>query len=72
MDGAVRFGLMLPNTCAHLSMPACRSPIKRKPVRGALMRYQDRTVEVLGDARGQRVMIRSFHADGVEGRTAVK
>jgi hypothetical protein len=45
---------------------------KRKPTRGALARYQDRIVEVLGEARGQRVMIRSIHADGVERRTAVK
>ena len=45
---------------------------KRKPVRGALARYQDRIVEVLGEARGQRVMIRSTHADGTERRTAVK
>ena len=36
------------------------------------MRYQDRIAEVLGEARGQRVMIRSIHADGVERRTAVK
>jgi hypothetical protein len=45
---------------------------KRRPKRGALARYQDRIVEVLGEARGQRVMIRSIHADGVERRTAVK
>ncbi|WP_207000447.1 hypothetical protein [Trinickia mobilis] len=45
---------------------------KSKPVRGALARYQDRIVEVLGEARGQRVMIRSIHADGVERCTAVK
>jgi hypothetical protein len=36
------------------------------------VRYQDRIAEVLGDARGERVMIRSVHADGVERRTAVK
>jgi hypothetical protein len=29
-------------------------------------------VEVLGAARGQRVMIRSIHTDGVERCTAVK
>jgi len=28
--------------------------------------------EVLGEARGERVMIRSLHADGVERRSAVK
>jgi hypothetical protein len=49
-----------------------RARSKRKPLRGALMRYQDRIAEVLGEARGQRVMIRSIHADGVERRTAVK
>jgi hypothetical protein len=41
-------------------------------MRGSLVRYQDRIAEVLGDARGQRVMIRSIHADGRERRTAVK
>jgi hypothetical protein len=45
--------------------------MKRKPRRGALARYQDR-IEVLGEARGQRVMIRSIHPDGIERRTAVK
>ena len=37
-----------------------------------LMMYQERIVEVLGEARGERVMIRSVHADGVERRSAVK
>jgi len=46
--------------------------MKRKPRRGALARSQDRIVEVLGEARGQRVMIRSIHPDGIERRTAVK
>jgi hypothetical protein len=46
--------------------------ITRKPSRGTLARYQDRIVEILGEARGQRVMIRSIHADGSERRTAVK
>ncbi len=36
------------------------------------MRYQDRIAEVMGEARGQRVMIRSIHPDGQERRTAVK
>ncbi|MDR5784484.1 hypothetical protein [Caballeronia sp. LZ043] len=36
------------------------------------MRYEDRIVEVLGEARGRRIMIRSIHADGTERRTAVK
>jgi hypothetical protein len=48
------------------------SHIKRKPVRGTLARYRERIVEVMGEARGQRVMIRSVHPDGVERRTAVK
>jgi hypothetical protein len=42
------------------------------PKRGALVRYGDRIAEVLGGARGDRVMIRSLHADGVERRSAVK
>ncbi|SAL58617.1 hypothetical protein AWB73_06515 [Caballeronia turbans] len=46
--------------------------MKRKPPRGTLMRYEDRIVEVLGEARGQRIMIRSIHADGTERLTAVK
>jgi hypothetical protein len=46
--------------------------MKRKPTRGTLARYRDRIVEVLGEARGQRIMIRSIHADGSERLTAVK
>ncbi|BBU32670.1 hypothetical protein BTHE68_64040 (plasmid) [Burkholderia sp. THE68] len=55
-------------------MPAVspRKSRKRKPSRGSLARYRNRIVEVLGEARGQRVMIRSIHDDGVERRTAVK
>ncbi|KDR24874.1 hypothetical protein BG60_33630 [Caballeronia zhejiangensis] len=58
-------------------MPMSRSsttnrPTTCKPPRGTLARYRERIVEVLGEARGQRVMIRSVHADGAEGRTAVK
>ena len=49
-----------------------RRHIKRKPMRGTLVRYRDRVAEVLGEARGQRVMVRSIHADGRERRTAVK
>ncbi|CAL8481435.1 hypothetical protein [Caballeronia sp. S22] len=49
-----------------------RNRIKRKPPRGTLVRYEDRIVEVLGEARGQRIMIRSIHADGSERLTAVK
>jgi hypothetical protein len=41
-------------------------PLKTRPKRGALVRYGDRIAEVLGEARGERVMIRSLHADGVE------
>jgi hypothetical protein len=63
---------MSPNKPPLISMRTRRSQIKRKPVRGTLVRYQDRIAEVLGDARGERVMIRSVHADGVERRTAVK
>ncbi|SAL85798.1 hypothetical protein AWB67_07037 [Caballeronia terrestris] len=55
-------------------MPAStrRTKLKRKPARGTLVRYQDRIAEVMGEARGQRVMIRSIHPDGQERRTAVK
>jgi hypothetical protein len=48
----------------------CGSPVfnAREPVA-----IRDRfLVEVLGEARGQRVMIRSVHVDGTERRTAVK
>lgn len=48
------------------------SRTKRKPSRGTLARYQDRIVEISGEARGQRVMIRSIHPDGRERLTAVK
>jgi len=41
-------------------------------MRGALVRYDNRIAEVSGDARGERVMIRSLHADGIERRSAVK
>ena len=37
-----------------------------------LVRYGDRTAEVLGEARDQRVMIKSIHRNGVERRSAVK
>jgi hypothetical protein len=53
-------------------MSISRPYIKRWAVRGTLARYRDRIVEVMGEARGQRVMIRSVHSDGVERRTAVK
>jgi hypothetical protein len=36
------------------------------------VRYGDRIAEVLGEAPGQRVMIKSIHRDGVERRSAVK
>ncbi|WP_250517876.1 hypothetical protein [Caballeronia sp. INDeC2] len=49
-----------------------RTKLKRKPARGTLVRCEDRIAEVLGEARGQRVMIRSIHPDGRERRTAVK
>jgi hypothetical protein len=52
------------NRC-HVLMSAVstRRSIKRKPLRGTLARYRNRIVEVLGEARGQRVMIRSIHDD---------
>jgi len=46
--------------------------LKARPKRGALVRYGDQIAEVLGEARGERVMIRSLHADGIERRSAVK
>ena len=49
-----------------------RLSLKTRPKRGALVRYGDGIAEVLGEARGERVMIRSLHADGVERRSAVK
>ncbi|TCK33789.1 hypothetical protein B0G84_8110 [Paraburkholderia sp. BL8N3] len=52
--------------------PPLRVCTKRKPVRGTLAKYEECIVEVLGAARGQRVMIRSIHPDGIERRTAVK
>jgi hypothetical protein len=55
-----------------MSAVSPRKNRKRKPLRGTLARYRNRIVEVLGEARGQRVMIRSIHDDGVERRTAVK
>jgi len=64
-----------PHARVDILMPSSstgRSRIKRKPPRGTLVRYEDRIVEVLGEARGRRIMIRSIHADGTERRTAVK
>jgi hypothetical protein len=49
-----------------------RNIMRRKPPRGTIARYGDRIVEVLGEARGKRVMIRSIHPDGSERLTAVK
>ena len=49
-----------------------RAVLKARPQRGALVRYGDRFAQVLGEARGERVMIRSLHADGVERRSTVK
>ena len=49
-----------------------RPSIHRRPARGTLVRYGDRIAEVLGEAVGQRVMIKSIHRDGVEWRSAVK
>jgi hypothetical protein len=45
---------------------------QRRPVRGTLVVFGERVAEVLGEARGGRVMIKSIHADGVERRSAVK
>ncbi|GAB5098053.1 hypothetical protein [Caballeronia sp. HLA56] len=46
--------------------------MRRKLPRGTIARYGDRIVEVLGEARGQRVMIISIHPDGSERLSAVK
>lgn len=63
-----------PHARVDILMPSStgRSRIKRKPPRGTLVRYEDRIVEVLGEARGRWIMIRSIHAEGTERRTAVK
>jgi hypothetical protein len=55
-----------------MSAVSTRRSTKRKPLRGTLARYRNRIVEVMGEARGQRVMIRSIHDDGIERRSAVK
>jgi hypothetical protein len=67
-------GIMRSSHLHDLLMPSSsgRSLLKRKPPRGTIARYRDRIVEVLGAARGQRVMIRSIHPDGAERVTAVK
>jgi hypothetical protein len=41
-----------------------RPLMKARPKRGALVHYGDRIAEVMGEAQGERVMIRSLHADG--------
>jgi hypothetical protein len=51
---------------------SARVLLKVRPKRGALVRYGDRIVEALSEARTERVMIPSLHADGVERRSAVK
>jgi hypothetical protein len=53
-------------------MKHTRPHLRRRPARGTLVRYGDRIAEVLGEARGQRVMIKSIHRDGVARRSAVK
>ena len=53
------------SSCARLLL-------KTRPKRGELVLYGDRIAEVPGEARGERVMIRSLHGDGVERRSAVK
>jgi len=49
-----------------------RPTTRCRPARGTLVRNGDRIAEVLGEARGQRVMIKSIHRDGVERCSAVK
>ena len=63
---------MNPAVVRVLKRLSSRAVLKVRPKRGALVRYGDRIAEVLGEARGERVMIRSLHADGVERRSAVK
>ncbi|GAB5101348.1 hypothetical protein YK56LOC_70650 [Caballeronia sp. HLA56] len=55
-----------------MTSPAKRNLMRRKPPRSTIARYGDRIVEVLGEARGRRVMIRSIHPDGSERLSAVK
>ena len=68
--GAIVHFSAMPRTKRVISR--ARLLLKTRPKRGALVRYGDRIAEVLGEARGERVMIRSLHADGVERRSAVK
>ncbi|MGF6935253.1 hypothetical protein OKW41_004780 [Paraburkholderia sp. UCT70] len=42
------------------------------PPIGALMRYGERTVRVIAEASGQRVIIESVHEDGSTFRSTVK
>jgi hypothetical protein len=49
-----------------------RPKLRHRPARGTLVRYGDRIAEVLGEARGQRVKIKSIHRDGVERRSSGK
>ena len=56
----------------HSDMNKNIAHFKRQPPRGALVRYDERVAEVLGGARGNRVMIRSIHADGTTRISAVK
>jgi hypothetical protein len=43
-----------------------------RPERGTLMRYGDCIAEMLREARGKCVTIRSLHVDGVERRSAAE
>jgi len=55
-----------------MPMKHTRPGIRRRPARGTLVQYGDRIAEVLGEAHGKRVMIKSIHRDGVERRSTVK
>lgn len=41
---------------ANRVSPRARLMLKARPARGALVRYGDRIAQVLGEARGERVM----------------
>jgi hypothetical protein len=60
------------NTALGTSSQRPRQNRQRRPARGTLVVFGERVAEVLGEARGARVMTRSIHSDGVERRSAVK
>ena len=54
---------------ANRVSPRARLMLKARPARGALVRYGDRIAQVLGEARGERVMSASECLHDVIGLT---